>query len=843
MEQKEEVEEEEEVMEEEEPVEIISTPAPSSRPTSSPTESNIFAPESNQDDEDQLILLPFMVHLQGTHMLGSTNEIVFRWHLQEYLSQFFNSPLLEVSSVLESIQLDRPWVTTIDGGRRTLQEDGDSTTAPTNSSQNLIMQYQGRVVLKDSAAFFDTQPTLDLIHEAQIVALEDTASLQEYFIQLLFRDDDEAAPLTQPVVFLEVQLDGRPLLELDPAVTWDRIEALNNTDTTSNEQQPPQDQDENAGSSSPPSDQKPLPDTHPSSTPSGLSAPVTAVIIGVTLIFCAIAGAILCMIRARRQRQMLTKLPGAPDVHAMEVVSDVDSEANLDDIVYDKSLLRQQKNSSPTMTRTSSWCEEDEDGGSNGGGKSKGYIPFGRVSSLFRKSRSTQSSANGQGDEEEGFEAFPPITAAGSNGTDTSTSHGSAKNVNQDQGEMKVFPHGTNDYACARVAASSPVIDLTSPGRNPSGIELVEREAPQAASRSVLSSPNKRPKASQEEHDELDSVVAHMNLYTMPSYDEEESMMGYSLASNNDSVAGNNESRHTHKQEETEVSIFANKGNIRSLVHSPAEPPGLSRQSSGGEDGDSSNSDPSTRMSMLPGVQNLLNTSNKRNKPKNSGTKKWKNKKNRPPGFFSSDSESAGTLEHVLEEVSAKSDSSGSVFIEDDAESVEVVDVAHHHSVMANPELDDDANSSYKEIGSLKESDSSVASDADKSVDMHGSGGLSALGYYNRNSGDQTAMLPQITPVPSEEMDEMVLKTPVIGNSGMGLMTSSAVIRDDVSDAPSDERNTIAAMMQSSLMGALRHTPSVDSDPAVVDYLMKERRQRTRRKRAHRKQPPVTMEV
>lgn len=93
-------------------------------------------------------------------------------------------------------------------------------------------------------------------------------------------------------------------------------------------------------------------------------------------------------------------------------------------------------------------------------------------------------------------------------------------------------------------------------------------------------------------------------------------------------------------------------------------------------------------------------------------------------------------------------------------------------------------------------------------------------------------------------MEEMVPQTPIIANSGLGLM-SSIVIRDDVSDAPSDERNTnfVSTAMQSSLMDNIRHTPSVDSDPAVVDYLMRERRQRTRRKRATRKQPPVTMEV
>jgi hypothetical protein len=45
---------------------------------------------------------------------------------------------------------------------------------------------------------------------------------------------------------------------------------------------------------------------------------------------------------------------------------------------------------------------------------------------------------------------------------------------------------------------------------------------------------------------------------------------------------------------------------------------------------------------------------------------------------------------------------------------------------------------------------------------------------------------------------------------------------------------------------SVQNVTMVDNDPAVANYLMKERRsmkQRTRRKRADRKQSPVTMEV
>ncbi|KAG7366625.1 hypothetical protein IV203_029295 [Nitzschia inconspicua] len=866
-----------EELDEEEVEEVsISTSVPSRVPTSSPSQFNIFTPEGQEDttgsittattttndDDDEHVLLPFTFQVQGTRLLETTNEIVFRWHLQEYLLKFFTSPLLEVSNVLESIQLDRPWTTTVDVTRRELQDDeaaGSTTTSDsdTTDTQNLNLAYHGRAILKDAASFFDTQPTLAMIQEAQIVALEDTQALQEYFVQLLFPNNNEDAPNNRapldPVIFTEVQVEGRPLQQLDPAVTWDRIKTLNSAQPSNGQdlQQQPQGGDNSGAgannqatsSSSSTTTTSTITATANSSEPSGLSDPAIAVIIAMALIVCSIAGGLLCMQRARHQRNLLTKLPGAPDVHAMEVVSDVDSEEGIDDIVYDKSLLRQQKNSSPTVTRTSSWCEEDDV--SNTGSKKKGLTAFGRVSSLFRKSSSKQSSSNDIIEEEEGIEAFSPIVPIGSTRTNTSSS--------KDEPDIMIFSHVTNNDQ--RLSASSPFIDLTAPGRNSSGIEVVEKEAPKAAPRSVLSSPSQR---SQKEHDELDSVVAKINLHPNNDFDED-SMMGYSLASVNDYVTGNNRHQRIEQQtelntsQETEVSIFTDGETISSVVHESSDPPELSRQLSGGEDADSSNSDPSNRMSMFPGVQNLLRGSAKRDKPKNK-SKKWYQSSKKYPSqglVLSSDSESISTLDHVQE---TKSDSSGSVFIEDDAESVEVVDVAqeeeqqqqqHPYTLNNNPVTDDEADSSYKELESLKESDSSVVSDAENIANINGTGGLSALGYYKHSEADQSMNFPQITPAPSEEMDDTMLHTPVRGNYGMGLM-STGMIPDDVSDAPSDERNTniVTAAMRTSLMdGTIRHTPSVDSDPAVVDYLMKERRQRTRRKRALRKQPPLTMEV
>ncbi|KAL3901346.1 MAG: hypothetical protein SGARI_006089, partial [Bacillariaceae sp.] len=200
------------------------------------------------------------------------------------------------------------------------------------------------------------------------------------------------------------------------------------------------------------------------------------------------------------------------------------------------------------------------------------------------------------------------------------------------------------------------------------------------------------------------------------------------------------------------------------------------------------------------------------------------------------------------------SDSSGSVlFIEDDAESVEVgLAPPDQEGHLLPTETDDEAASSYKEVDSVASRDSSVSGGA--LSDVNDAADLSALGYYKRTKdgthSPQMNILPQITPVPSEEMDDMILQTPIINNAGLGSM-SAAAIPDNVSDAPSDERNNKFATLalQSSLMnprGSTQSVTSVDNDPAVVDYLMEQRRsmkQRTRQKRADRKQSPVTMEV
>jgi hypothetical protein len=808
--------------------------ATTASPTVAVTEGITLPPFNETTQATTYSLIPFTIEIQGDALLDPARESLFRSHLEQYL---FES-LFQGSNVLDAVQLDRPWTVTTPSTRRRRLQDTTTTAA---TATNVLLDYQGRVVLKDPVGFWDDRPTEQAVHESQVIELEDTGGLQGYFVDLYRK----AQPRQDAVVLVRLQVGDRPRVRWDPEATWERIAALEEGDQEQmeNEERGPQVDEsqakENAASTL--------------AASNGLSTGVVIVIVCVLVLAVMACVVVACLLRIKKRRPSgsLRKLPGAPDVHAMEVTSDVDSEENLD-IIHDKSLLRRHKNDSPTMTRTSSWDggddEEYSSGSSGKGNKGGSRISITRVTSLFRRSKSMPSDEIEVDDD--GVIGSPPVSRAGSNAT--STSHNSKRNALEES--FEIFPHGTGTLRTSK----SPVIDLTTPGHNSSGIGSSQKEVPKPGMRLIVQSSSRQRKASQEDHDEFDSVMENLNtnLYSMPSFDEE-SMMGYSLASADTGYKNNNGHQQQQQQQqlnvsqESEITMFTvEEGTPQKHFQEVPAPDDLARQQS---DGDSSTeSEPSTKNSMLPGVQNLLNRS-KAPKPK---SKKWyrPGKKKRAPGFISSDSESVNTLEDVLEEASAQSDSSGSsVFIEDDDESVEVGLVPSDHEGRLLPMdhgTDDEAASSYKEVDSVVSKDSSV--DPDGLSDVNGSADLSALGYYTREESYNLPlnMLPQITPVPSEEMDEMVLKTPVVNNAGFGSMTPAA-FPDNVSDAPSDERpNNFATLAgRSSLMDpseSVQNVTMVDNDPAVANYLMKERRsmkQRTRRKRADRKQSPVTMEV
>jgi hypothetical protein len=521
----------------------------------------------------------------------------------------------------------------------------------------------------------------------------------------------------------------------------------------------------------------------------------------------------------------------------------------MEDIIYDKSLLRQPKqklsssSSPPSITKrsNSSSLEEDDDNSSEGKINGRRFS-FAIISSLFRKKATSSPSSNDDNAYGEDGTA-PAILSSGSNASNSNCS------------ELHISKHIeiSKTGLTTRVTTSSPVIDLTKPGQNSKGIARVEKEVP---------SPRRRT-ASKKEIEELDSVVANINMNSITSYDEEESMMGYSLASGHEA-----EKKNKKNTKNDSISVYNTNTNQHNTIRGKSI--NMTRESENAEQyGDdashvsSNESEPSHKNPFFAGVQNLLYNSHESKRPNQ--TKKWYGqfgfgKKNQPQGFISSDSESnssvADTLEQFLDGAESIPDEALSLYIEDDVDDGEQEVVILNAPTPQNvpPHSDEEgADSSYKELDSVNGYESSVMSgyssarfsDADPIYNIPA--GTGALGYIQSGDGGRGlpdfGQLPQITPVPSEEMDEMVMKTPVMTN----YIRSSATPDDTASNAPSDERHSGVPEGQTGSPVSFLNIPVIDNtDPAVVEYLMKERlnaKLRTRRKRENRKQSPVTMEV
>jgi hypothetical protein len=379
----------------------------------------------------------------------------------------------------------------------------------------------------------------------------------------------------------------------------------------------------------------------------------------------------------------------------------------------------------------------------------------------------------------------------------------------------------------------------------------------------------------------MDSVVANTTLFSMNSEDDE-SMMGYSLASNQEAGRRKNYSNAVlstggllgkspsadDEMEDNSIYNPSTTGNKQNTGQNESE----SHESS-------TTSDPSQKNPLFAGVQNLLNNPAEFVSPiqgaynvSQGQKKKWSlgfGQKRRPQGFLSSDSET----DHAHEEMRVPPNGNSEKIIDDsdDREPVVIVNAPQLVDVIntsndfgATYETEDEAGSSYKEEDSVKGCESSVMSgyssaqmsDADPFFNVvNDTSRLSTLGYFDRKDSfddrSDLELLPHISPAPSEEMDDMlILRSPIMGNSILGGI--GAEFADDVSDAPSDERKNGLpnfGVMQNDRVGStesMRSNSPLDNDPAVVEYLIKERRsikQRTRKKREDRKQPPVTMEV
>ncbi len=928
-------------------------------PPTGSTGTNVTTDEDTDDigvETNQRTLLPFSIVVLGSVDEGRSSV---RSLLQEYLTTYLQGPpqalhavatiqLEEVDASVEDAQDDagnrrrelqigqQQQQQHLIRGRhstsrltRTLQgffnEPFDGSTSASISSTT-VLQYTGLVYLKDDDTdggdFFDSKPSKDQIQEAQIAALEDTQALQDYFLDAVVPvqeegedggDDDEDSPAQDPVVLLQVQVDGRPEVEQDPTTTLQTIEspaAGNDGDNTTNG-----DNDSTNNNDS-------------SNSNSG-SAWIIGLATGIALIGVAIIGS-LCLLWRRKRK-------GGTKMDALEIISDVDSNEHMDDIVYDKSILqvattRSTESGGERFTKDQGLDVVDMRS-TTSATRSSG-VGF----SVFASKANIKDSASPKAKDEK--------DALGVNGRGGSRSLYSGKSFGDASSRESLDGMEIVHNSSSRGKRSPVVIDLTTGPKHARGIEGVEEEAPPVlalppdvllqsqaplvvyklgSTNTALSSPR--------DLDELDSVVAKMNIHSLTSYDDE-SMMGYSLASSHEHEMN---TKAEEKSSMTNNGATANAdqhgGNVGGIHHGSKESD-IKKQKFGNDDddddddndedemhcnsftdgdeeevmnenenaemnkvvSDTSSQESDTRQNPLfAGVQNLLNSSmdtDKSGKKKSASREKKKRwydqlrlvRKERPQGFWSSDSESNRSLgiepvpthwvtpsDKSYPPLSGKSGDDHASAECDDNISIEV-EASSPVVILNNPDSDDEASSSYKEGDSVKGSGSSVmsgyssaqSSDASPTYNRYGTkttgpASLSALGYFRHKTVDGDGhrglsgpnLLAEISPAPSEEMDSMFSH-----NDVAPLHASPAVVSgDDFSDAPSDERHekvspSLIHEGRFSASDSNSHVvpldTSADTDPAVVEYLMKERRnmkQRTRRKRADRKQPPVTMEV
>jgi hypothetical protein len=946
--------------------EAMDAPASSSSLSNIPTVSEDDSKNTDDDmvvETNQRALLPFSIVVFGR----LDDEGSVRGQLQDYLTTYLQGPPQSMEAV-QSTQLKQVAVAIEEGDDGSDNDGGDryggssrrrirrkerhrkfvrgrSGTSETRSLQDIndgatpaataatvssttSLRYQGLVYLKDDetegGTFYDTKPTLEQVQEAQTAALEDTQALQDFFMDVFVSlraeagdgGDEEALP--DPVVLLHVRVDDRPELALDPAETFQLIEESPTAGEGSDNAIDDDEGDEPANGST---------NTNLSSNSDSISnnangpgSPwIIGLMAGVALVAVAIIGSLLLVWRRKRRKNK----------DALEIISEADSNEYMDVIVYDKSTLQvSATNSSESAAGGTAKIQGND--AMNKRNSSSGITTriSGHGFSLLGTKNSAQTSPPSRDEEEEIAQATESdLTLAAFNNCGASRSLDSRLGIEDVAGgSIDGKEMVGNSFSLGN---TKPVVtDLTTEAKHSSGAGSAEEVAPAAPGIPPIGFARWQPSfaahnsrstnqsnLSQKTLDDLDSLVAKMNVFSANSYDEE-SMMGYSLSSghgpeinfDDTSIKTNNEDtaagavnvgivaglKHNAGEHNIVGGMIAHEEAIENTRH-PVDAPtdgddkDLTKENAsvGGNDvvSDSSSQESDSRQNPLfAGVQNLLNSSmdmdqSAKNRSPAVSRKRWYDqlrigKKKRPEAFLSSDSESNRSvgMDQIAprHEVSPeKSKTSVTSNNDDDHASTEGDDHSRVESGIAEPvvipESEDEAASSYKEEDSFKGSGSSVMSgssstrfsDADPIYTVNGTMApgpvnLSSHACYMRKIRDDDGdaalsdlrLFAEITPAPSEELDALYsYPDPPL-----------AVGPDDVSDAPSDERHhkvPLSVFHQSILCSTNGHVitldkPTVDDDPAVVEYLMKERRnmkQRTRRKRADRKQPPVTMEV
>mmetsp|Transcript_8727 Transcript_8727/g.21285 ORF Transcript_8727/g.21285 Transcript_8727/m.21285 type:complete len:833 (+) Transcript_8727:146-2644(+) len=251
-----------------------STQSPTDPSTTSPTELP-SAQLSFRNVEVQL--LPFSILIHGSVSMDDEHRI--RYELQDYLFDSFwgdSEQLLELmpeSIDLEMIQIVESYIPLVDAEEGDYQIDGKSVN--NNRSLRYIRRQDGHHVRRNlqSPSSISTISTLieykanalilyehqnkdfladnELLafQERQIEVLEDNVDLQDYFLKLfqlvieldegvddLNKDStgrDEKDKTRSPVVLMAVQVANRPSKSLNSTATWERIESMLDTLNTS----------------------------------------------------------------------------------------------------------------------------------------------------------------------------------------------------------------------------------------------------------------------------------------------------------------------------------------------------------------------------------------------------------------------------------------------------------------------------------------------------------------------------------------------------------------------------------------------------------------------------------
>jgi len=784
------------------------TIVPISSPPTSENNVNVDSLEDGKETDGNTMveLLPFSLVIDGS----IEDEFYIREELQYYLLDYYWEQ--EEPEFIDSIKLEIVSYMLLLNGKepnRNLQQQLPQTP----STVTTFLEYEGRAIIKRSkqeeTVDVRSQNDIGTIQDIQIKSLENTAELQEHFLKWFTLQHIVAGERDKyPVVLKEVQVDDRPPKHVDSKETWQTVESILDDDpnvSSANQNNNASDGDERdiddeidiniknnkTQQKTPTTSNTPDQIVNASSSNNDSNTWKVTVSIGCVMMILAGIGVMFFIWRETRHRYhglfVKGKLSRELDNHAVEVRSDVDSDEHMESILYEKSILR---------------SDSDE---------SKEKLLFFLPNFLmFRKT--TQA-------------IKIPVTE---NEYNVDINDTTANNVSSSNSISFV----SRKHEIPSLATSqSTMIDLTVPVRNSKGCEddIIDKKISderqrgnsghrssftfspisflhQKSSKSVVD--NITPKdgrsvALQHDPDETDLIVRKMNINTVTSNDDD-SMMGYSLASHEgESVIDRSKSHQDVNKE------YSNDGHHEGIVkkyrsdesHNSESDISISRYNE-------SNTQTSNffRNPLFAGINKFLDVPNHSNNsrldanrkpPKNKS--KHQDQQDRSEGFVGND------------KILAVKPSSNIISGRKDEDVQLVTTMLNIHKV------DDETVSSYKEDGPTKGEISSVVSE------------FSSAGMSDNDLKCHDMLTKHTSATPLEEIRGGSFLLPMRERKPIFSSTLvDALTLDDVSDAPSDERNSgrLASRILSSK--AITNSCLLDNDPTLIDHLAKEQRDVTK---------------